>query len=290
MSDYFRQNVTNAVFHLGKNWAILSKEEVAIKNKVESVGIPLRDWNVKINYGIKTGFNKAFIIDEQTKDRLMISSPKNAEIIRPILFGENVKRHACDWNNTYLINVHNGLKQAGVKRILAQDNYPDIYTHLSQYKDELQKRHDKGDHWTNLRNCAYLEDFSKPKIIYPEITKFLNFYLDASGHFLTNNKCFILTGENLEYLVCFFNSKLFRFVFMNAFPKLLGDAFELRKVFFEQIMVKPITIDQSNAFKEILRVEDHSNLNLQANSMIYSIYGLNKEEIDAVEESYASSL
>ena len=129
--------------------------------------------------------------------------------------------------------------------------YPEIYSHLLGYKEKLQKREDQGKNWFNLRPCNYYEDFEKPKIIYPEITKFLTFYYDEK-HFYGNNKVFIMTGESLAYLCCFFNSKLFDFCFRDNFPVLLGGSRELRKVFMEKIQIKKVAPKLEARFKELL--------------------------------------
>ncbi len=112
--------------------------------------------------------------------------------------------------------------------------------HLKQWEKKLIKRQDKGDHWTNLRNCAYIEEFSKPKIIYPNMTKYLPFYFDDRDHFFGNQKCFIITSNNesLPYLTAVLNSSLFRCCFRDNFPELLGNTYELSKVFFDKIPIK----------------------------------------------------
>jgi hypothetical protein len=115
-----------------------------------------------------------------------------------------------------------------------------LYEWLLKFETQLSKRTDKGDHWTNLRNCAYLEEFYKPKIIYPNMTKFMPFVYDKH-QFFTNDKSFILTGQNLEYLTLFLNSKIFKYTFKEYFPELLGETREIRKVFFETVSVIPVT-------------------------------------------------
>ncbi|PMD87258.1 hypothetical protein BWI97_25820 [Siphonobacter sp. BAB-5405] len=93
---------------------------------------------------------------------MIAQDPKSAEIIRPILRGRDIKRYTYDYNDLWLINMHNGMKEKGVKSIIS-DDYPAIKDHLDQYYVELAKRTDKGDTPYNLRNCAYMDDFSKQK-------------------------------------------------------------------------------------------------------------------------------
>jgi len=184
---------------------ILSDIEQRIKAKIEAIGTPLKDWDIQINYGIKTGFNDAFIINGEKKAELITQDPKSAEIIRPILRGRDIKRYGYEFADLYLINTHNGVKEKGIKRIDI-DDYPAIKAHLDSFYQQLEKRQDKGDTPYNLRNCAYIEDFSKQKIIWKIIGNELAFCIE-NGNFMINNACYLLTGNHLEYIVAFLNSK-----------------------------------------------------------------------------------
>ena len=139
-----------------------------------------------------------------------------------------------------MINTHNGIKEKGILPINVKRNYPSLWQHLEQHQQKLKPRLDQGDDWTNLRNCAYLDDFKKPKIIYPNMTKYLPFYLDTAEHFFTNDKAFILTSEeeSLSYLTAVLNSTLFRCCFKDNFPELMGNSYEVRKIFMDKIPIK----------------------------------------------------
>ena len=150
-SDFVRQNST--LMDFDKNsWCILSPIEQSIKRKIEAVGVPLKDWNISINYGIKTGCNEAFIIDGATKDALIAQDPKSAEIIRPILRGRDIKRYSYEFADKWLIATHNGT--ATQERINIED-YPAVKMHLDSYYAKIAKREDQGDTPYNLRCCAY---------------------------------------------------------------------------------------------------------------------------------------
>lgn len=166
---------------------MLSPIEKQIKEKIEQLGKPLKDWGINIYRGILTGYNEAFIIDGETKDALIAKSAKNAEIIRPILRGRDIKRYKADFANLWLLNVHNGTSTTPAVDI---NDYPEIKAHLDQFYPALEKRQDKGITPYNLRSCIYTDDFSKQKIVYPNMTKFLPFYYDDKGYF-TNQKCII---------------------------------------------------------------------------------------------------
>lgn len=132
--------------------------ERRIKEKIENIGTPLRDWEINIYRGILTGYNEAFIIDETKKNELIAADPKSAEIIRPILRGRDIKRYGTEFADLWIINTHNGLRDKGIKALKIED-YPVIKSHLDKYFDQLQKRADKGDTPYNLRNCAYTDYF-----------------------------------------------------------------------------------------------------------------------------------
>ena len=264
LSDYIKQNETEQSFNISSNWTILSAIEQSIKNKVESVGVPLSKWNININYGIKTGYNEAFIIDEDTKNKLISEDPKSAELIRPILRGKDIKRYGYDFANIYLICTFPS-KHYDI------ENYPAIKNYLLSFdKRRLAQTGEKnidgikgfnarkktGNQWFETQDqINYSDEFFKQKIIYPNMTKYLPFFLDQDN-FFTNQKCFIITGEHLGFLVAFFNSNIFKFCFRDSFPTLQGGTRELSKVFFEKIPV--IKVDD-----RINKLFETKTLNLQ---------------------------
>ena len=187
---------------------VLSEIEQRIKNKIEAVGTPLKDWNINIYRGILTGYNEAFIIDGKKKAELIAEDPNSAEIIRPILRGRDIKRYSYDFADLWLINTHNGIKEKGIKPIDIAD-YPAIKKHLDTYYPQLEKRADKGETPYNLRNCAYIEDFSKQKIIFQEMVQEPSFILDEKGDYMCLDTARIIVGEELDLLLTIMNSKLF---------------------------------------------------------------------------------
>ena len=168
MSDFVQQQHTICNFSNEGSWVILSPIEQSIKQKIESVGTPLKDWDIKIYRGVLTGYNDAFIISTEKRDEILANCQtederlRTAELIRPILRGRDIKRYGYDWANLWIINTHNGIK--GVKPRIDINEYPAVKAHLDQYWDKISKRADKGDTPYNLRNCAYLDLFFQPKI------------------------------------------------------------------------------------------------------------------------------
>ncbi len=275
------------------SWIISDQSSFDIKTKVEKQGVKLIDWDIKINRGILTGLNEAFIIDGETKDDLIAKDPKSSEIIKPLLRGRDVKKFYYQFQDLWLINTHNGVKEKGIKPVNINE-YSAIKSFLDLQWAKLSKRTDKGDTPYNLRNCAYLEDFEKPKIIYSELTKFLYFSFDNNNKYI-DKTAFILTGTDLEYLTAFLNSKLFKYTFSNDFSEIQGNTRVLSKVIFEQLQIKKISQDAQQPFinkvNEILSLKSQGpkantqDLEKEIDVMVYELYGLSEEEIRIVEGS-----
>jgi len=284
LSDFVQQQNSICDFNSSDSWVILSPIEQSIKRKIEAVGTPLKDWDIQINYGIKTGFNDAFIISTEKRNEILANCrdaeerKRTEELIRPILRGRDIKRYGYVDNGLYLINTHNGVR-GRIPRIKIED-YPAVKAHLDQYWDRIATRADKGDTPYNLRNCAYLEDFFKPKIIYPNMTKYMPFVFD-NKLYLTNQKCFIITGKRVAYLTAFFNSSLFKYCFRDSFPELQGGTRELSKIFFDKIPVYEVSDAQNLQFQEA--VEDIQNEYTKQkaqriDSMLFDLYALTADE------------
>ena len=274
------------------SWIISDKSTFDIKSKIEEQGVKLIDWDIRINYGIKTGFNEAFIIDAKTKDVLIAKDPKSAEIIKPLLRGRDIKKYYYEYQDLWLINTHNGTKEKGIKPINI-DEFHYIKEYLNSFGSKLLARTDKGDTPFNLRNCAYLEDFEKPKIIYSELTKFLYFSYDCEQKYI-DKTAFILTGDGLEYLVSFLNSKLFKYCFANNFSEIQGNTRVLSKVIFEQLPIKKISkaeqqpfIDRVNAIIDTKKQNANSDTSIiedEIDQLIYKLYDLSEEDILIVDK------
>lgn len=286
--DFVRENSCDCQFSEKESWVILSPIEQQIKRKIEKKGLPLKDWDLNINYGIKTGFNDAFIIDTATRNKILENCQTDDErqrsekLMRRLLRGRDIKRYSYKWADLWLINTHNGVKNKGIKRIEIE-NYPSIKQHLDKFFNKLEKRADKGDTPYNLRKCAYLEEFDKPKIVYSNMTTAdeMPFHLDTE-QFMTNQKCFIITGDNLEFLICILNSKVFRFVFKDNFPVLGEKGRELSKIFMEKIPIPKPNSATATKFAKLLQQQNYSQIDAE----VYALYGLSEEQISIIENAY----
>ena len=216
-----RQQHTICDFCTSDSWVVLSPIEQSIKRKIEAVGTPLKDWDIKINYGIKTGCNEAFIISTDKRNEILSNCKdaeerkKTEELIRPILRGRDIKRYGYEWAGLWLINTHNGIK-GKIDRIHVED-YPAIKAHLNKYWDKIEHRADQGDTPYNLRNCVYLEDFDKPKIMWKRIGSILRFCYNDNGALGLDSTCFA-TGNNIEYICCVLNSSMGHYLLKDS-PK-----------------------------------------------------------------------
>lgn len=288
MGVYVQQQGTTCGFSGPAAWVVLTPIEQSIKRKIESVGKPLRDWDINIFRGVLTGYNDAFIITTERRDEILSNCKSEEErqrtesIIRPILRGRDIKRYSYDWAGLWLINTHNGIK-GKIPRIDIND-YPTIKAHLDQFWDKIKTRADQGDTPYNLRNCAYSDDFSQPKIMYPNMTKFIPFYYDEKG-FYQNDKSFMITGNHLAYLTAFLNSSLFKFCFLDNFPELQGGTRELRKIFFDKIPVLNVSDDVNDEFKVLvndIQTKYSKEKAIAIDNMLFDLYDLTKAERDAI--------
>ena len=240
MSDLIEQDGQYMNF-TSEPWVILSPIEQSIKEKLEKYGTPLKDWDIEINYGIKTGCNEAFIINEAKRAELIKKDPKSAEIIRPILRGKDIKRYGYDFKGLYLIATHNGYKDVPRVNI---DDYPAIKEWLDnggiayngkEYKgyETIAKRADQGDTPYNLRSCAYMDDFSKPKICYSETNnaKATKIAFDIEGYY-PDKTCFVLVADELEtikHIYSIMSSEIFTWYMYNTSPLLNDSGISLTK-------------------------------------------------------------
>ena len=210
LSVFVQQNGSECDFNNSDSWVILSPIEQSIKRKIEAVGTPLKDWDIQINYGIKTGFNDAFIITTEKRNEILANCQteeeriRTAELIRPILRGRDIKRYGYEWADLWIINTHNGIK--GKLPRIDVNEYPTIKAHLDQYWDKISKRADKGDTPYNLRNCAYMEDFNQPKIVWGNLNLKASYALVEDNSFINAPSPMIVPAN--KFLLAVLNSKL----------------------------------------------------------------------------------
>ncbi len=284
-----------------------------LRDKMESVGTPLKDWDIQINYGIKTGANEAFIITTEKREEILNACKTKEErkrtetLIKPILRGKDIKRYSYEWAHLWVINTHNGYTSNLKSKIPPIDieKYPATKAHLDSHWDTIATRSDQGDTPYHLRNCAYLEDFEKEKIVYSEIVQEPRFYLDNGecelGYFYAEATSFILTGEHLRYLLGMLHSKLITFAFKTFYAGGgLGESgYRYKKAFIERLPIPKITEKNqeladkiTDGVKQILALKEKDantqQLEKEIDALVYQLYNLTDEEIKIIEEGIKS--
>ncbi len=255
------------VARFGENeWSIQPFSDSHKLELMKMNSIELKELPISIYRGILTGYNDAFYVDDETKQKLIASDAKSAELIKPMVRGRDISPYGIS-GYEFLINVHNGIKEKNppLPPVII-DDYPAIKKHLDAFYPMLEKRGDKGDTPYNLRNCAYLEEFAKPKIIYPNMTSIFPFMYDESG-FFSNDKSFILTAQDdsvsLLFLTTVFNSSLAKLWIWYNCPELQGGTREIRKVYFEHFPVPQANEEQTAQFAKYATERTQLTANLQ---------------------------
>ena len=298
MSDFVQQQNVICNFDSSESWVVLSPIEQSIKKKIEAVGTPLKDWDINIYRGVLTGCNEAFIIDTAKRDEILANCQsdeeraKTAELIRPILRGRDIKRYGYVDNGLFLINTHNGIR-GKLPRIDIND-YPAVKAHLDQYWDRISIRADKGDTPYNLRDCAYLEDFNKPKVVYMEIQTdnpeegypFPCYSYDDNSCVVLNT-AYIMSSEVTDprYVLGLLNSRLGKFLVKLYVTQLQERQFRMLS---QYVMNFPIVRPSKEQEEEMILLvqevlEHHSSVSeKRIDELAYQIYKLSDDEIKAL--------
>ena len=187
-------------------WMALSSVERTVMEKMEAVGTPLKQWDISIYRGILTGFNAAFIVDQATKDSLVATDSRSAELLRPILRGRDIARYRANWAGLWLIDTHNGYDG---EPPIDVNEYPAVKAHLGRFIQRLERRQDKGITPYNLRNCAYHESFAEEKLFWMDLTPEGKFsYGPAGTEMYCANTVYFMHGPMMKRLAAFLNSSL----------------------------------------------------------------------------------
>ncbi|MEM3499890.1 MAG: TaqI-like C-terminal specificity domain-containing protein [Candidatus Bilamarchaeaceae archaeon] len=297
-------------------WFIGSNAEQQLKEKIEHIGKPLKEWDVKIYRGILTGLNEAFIINTETRNKILADCRNEEErrltekIIKPILRGRDIKRYCYEWAGLWVIVTKYGFyKYAHL--------YPTIVNHLKQFEKKLRDRgqcrytrtgknknidYEGQHHWIELDNNPkdfYLAEFEKEKVVYSEIVRKPQFYFDADK-FYVEATGFLMTGENMKYICGLLNSEPITYFFKQWYAGggLGEEGYRYKKAFLENIPIPPIThsnqlivkqiealVDKILASKKENHQTDTSEWERQIDHLVYQLYDLTPQEIEVVENS-----
>ena len=304
MTDYIRQHGNSISFPAnGQSWVILSDIEKRIKDKIEKIGKPLKDWEINIYRGVLTGCNDAFIIDRDKRDELIKNDHKSDEIIYPILRGRDIKRYSYEFAEQYIIATFPSKKYD-------IDEYPAVRDYLLEYgkykleqSGKLGARKKTKNKWFETQDpIAYWDDFSKQKIIYPDIMRMprnknlLNdypyFYLDKQ-EFYAEATNFIMTGSNLELIFSFLVSEIGFYIFSRFYsgPQFDETGFRYKKEYLNNLYV-PL-IDQSDSIALLSCFNDKNASSKKIDKICEEIFikiiGLDIKEIELIK-NYKKSL
>lgn len=267
----------------------------SLRNKIERIQLRLSNFDVELDYGILTGANKTFILNEQRAKALIALDSKNKEIIKPIIRGQDIGRYYISFHNVYLLCVHNGVKKSGIPPINIERDYPTLIPYFESFGTSFKKRGEQGDSYYNLRNCAYIMKFEHPKIIYADIVQEKGkFYYDEDKYY-TNDTAFLITGKNLKYLVAVLNSTAFNFFYKSFYcGSSLGKSglrfkrdFLLRvpipkanteiRLKLEELAMKAFSIRKNNTEANIDQIDNNID------TVVYHLYGLTYDEVLIVD-------
>ncbi len=294
-----------------EGWVLASSNITALLTKLQSTGTQLyEDIQGRLYFGIKTGCNEAFIIDEAKREELIAQDPTSAEIIKPLLRGRDIKRYYAEWAKLYLLFIpwhfplHEDSSITGVSQHAEdqfRENYPAMYNHLLQYKDKLSNRNRSETgiryEWYALQRCAntYLSEFGKPKIIYPDISPIMRACYDTTKAYCLQTT-YILPTEDLS-LLAILNSKLFLWYARHKFQSLndpwAGGGLRFIAQYMRRVPIADRTAEQKIALSELVEriLEDPNGdqvreIEQEIDTLVYELYGLTDDEIELIKQTY----
>ncbi|HEF3083157.1 TPA: class I SAM-dependent DNA methyltransferase [Campylobacter coli] len=279
----------------------------ALKAKIERIGTPLKEWQgLNIYRGILTGYNEAFIITTEKRNEILANCKDEAEkertakLIRKMLRGRDIKRYSYEWAGLWVINTHNGYKNQNGEKVEAIniEHYPSLKKHFDEFYPQLEKRADKGLTPYNLRNCAYLDEFEKEKIVWNPVSgEYLFSYIKE--HIFFNNSLFMMTLDvfSLKYILAFMNSNCYKWLITLKTNLIQTGSYAYgAKDKIERLPIPKINSKNEKLANELISLVDEilkakeqdKNANTQElenkiNSIVYKLYNLTEEEIKIIE-------
>jgi len=288
-------------------WFIGSDAEQRLKEKIERLGKPLKDWDVNIYRGVLTGLNEAFIISTQKRDEILANCKTKDErrrteaIIKPILRGRDIKRYYYDWAGLWVIVIPVGWTNENRGKRSAegfiQEQFPSLMSHLKAFEAKAKKRDDQGDYWWELRACAYYPEFEKEKVVYGQFQDSAEYSYCEPGIYLSSNEYMIGGNYNRKYFLGILNSKLIEW-YLAKITGVLGKEMKIgQKSNFEKLPLPPITPSNKPIVQQIETLVDNilavkkqnpnagtSAWEREIDELVYKLYDLTEEEVRLIEE------
>ena len=288
-------------FSSSESWSSLSDIERSIKAKIEAIGTPLKDWDIQINYGIKTGFNDAFIIDSAKRNEILDACQTEderqltAEIIRPILRGRDIKRYDYEFADQYIIATfpsrqYNIDDYQALREFLLSFGMERLEQTGKEYNingEKVKARKKTNNKWFETQDSiSYWDDFSRPKIIWKRVGSIIRFSYDEKGVFGLDSTCFA-TGKHIPYLCCVLNSSMGHYL-LNGAPR-TGTGDLLISVQAVEPVRVPVIDDSYESFSDLVRrfiTNPSSELDDEIDNIIFDLYGLNPAEREYIVNNY----
>ena len=288
-----QQQAVEYNFAENDSWIILSAIEQSIKRKIEAVGTPLKDWDIRINYGIKTGFNEAFVITTDKRNEILANCQtedertRTAELIRPILRRRDIKRYAYNWAVLYFIapspSRHYDIEMyPAVKQYLLTFGIEKLEQTGKAYivnGEKIKARKKTNNKWFEIQDSiSYWEDFSKPKIVWGNLNLTPNYALVENNSFINAPSSMIVPAS--KYLLAILNSKIADFYIKLLGVTRNGGYFEYKPMFIEQLPIPQLKIENKE-LAQIERLIDNNNYT-EIEYIVYNLYGLTQDEINYI--------
>jgi type I restriction-modification system DNA methylase subunit len=231
----------------GEAWSLEPPTVDELMQTIRNVGVPLKDFaGVKPYRGVTTGLNEAFLIDEKTKNKLIQIDSKSAEVIKPYLRGQDIKRWTSAWQGLWMILLKSSSDWSWswseetdtAERIFSQ-TFPALYQHLKPLENQLRKRYDKGRNWWELRTCDYYEVFQQPKYIIQRISFHSRIAFDIEKMYI-NDAAIMLPISDFWILACL-NSPILWYFCFRYLPHKKDEALAMDIACVETLPIAPPT-------------------------------------------------
>jgi len=303
-----RRHATPCRFSGGESWVILNPIEQSIKAKIEKVGTPLKNWDISINYGIKTGYNEAFIIDAIKREEILNNCrtsderKRTDELIRPILRGRDIKRYSYEWANLYIIATFPSLH-------IDIERYPAVKKHLLSFGMErleqtgkiytkngvkITARKKTNNEWFETQDqIGYWDDFSKPKIVWAELARTGNaFTYDDRNYFVGNTGYILVMSGKIEkiigydFLLAILNSRAILFYLDMISTRLDETGWRWLKQHVDCLPIPCFPITKQGNIQKIIQSELQKKTTrgqYDIDSFVATVYGFNDMEVEFLQ-------
>ena len=268
-------------------WQFIDAASLDLLARLRRAGTPLGEYVKNRFYrSILTGFNEAFVISRETRDRLIAEHPSSAKLLMPFLRGRDIKRWVVDYQDLWIVFTRRGIDI---------EKYPAILKYLSQFKERLTPGISGGRkagsyEWYEIQdNVAYWQEFSQSKIIYPDIYEHQSFTIDEDNFFLGNTCYFIPTDES--WLCGLLNSRIVEWFYSNTSSRVRGGYLRAFSTYIKQIPIPPASeVDKATLTTLVqnclnAKGQNVSHWEAESDRIVARLYGLTPEDLAIISKS-----